>query len=68
MLSGLCSRCFFAHHKIIICRLLALSLVMPEELSIPYKYPALKSSKQSGTDSAARAHTQSLEHLHGWSW
>lgn len=63
MLMGLCSQCFFAQHEIIICHLLALSLVMPEGLSVPYKYPALKSRKQSGTISAARAHTQSLEHL-----
>lgn len=62
MLTGLCSLRFFAQHKIIIC--LFLSLVMPEELSIPYTYPALKSSKQNSTVPAARPHTESLEQLH----
>lgn len=46
MLTGLCSQCFLAQHKIIVCCLLAVFLVMPEDLSMPYKYPAPKSSKQ----------------------
>lgn len=46
MLTGLCSPCFLAQHKIIMYCLVALSLVIPEDLSMPYKYPALKISKQ----------------------